>query len=166
MKVELDTSLGKIIIQLDMKNAPKTSDNFMQYVKKGHYDKTIFHRVISGFMVQGGGFIKNMREKETSAPIENEADNGLKNKAFTLAMARTSDPHSASSQFFINLVDNQFLDHTSKTMDGWGYAVFGKVIDGVEVVKKISNVKTSTKGFHDDVPVKPIVIKKALILEE
>ena len=165
MKVNLETNLGNITIELDKKKAPKTVNNFVKYIQEGHYDKTIFHRVINGFMIQGGGFEKNMKEKATTAPIENEADNGLKNKAYTLAMARTSDPHSASAQFFINLVDNDFLDHSSKTMSGWGYAVFGKVIKGMEVVDKISEVETATKGFHDDVPVKPITIKKATILK-
>lgn len=166
MKINFETNLGNITIELDKKKAPKTVDNFVKYVQEGHYDKTIFHRVINGFMIQGGGFEKNMKEKATTAPIENEADNGLKNKAYTLAMARTSDPHSASAQFFINLVDNDFLDHSSKTMSGWGYAVFGKVIKGMEVVDKISEVATATKGFHDDVPVKPITIKKATILKQ
>ena len=166
MKVQFQTNLGNIIIELDKKKAPETVDNFVRYVSNGHYDKTIFHRVINGFMIQGGGFEKNMKEKATSAPIQNEANNGLKNKAFTLAMARTNDPHSASSQFFINLVDNEFLDHSSKTMSGWGYAVFGKVIDGTDVVNMIAEVKTTTKGFHDDVPVKPITIKKATVIEK
>ena len=165
MKVNFETNLGNITIELDKKKAPKTVNNFVKYIQEGHYNKTIFHRVINGFMIQGGGFEKNMKEKATTAPIENEADNGLKNKAYTLAMARTSDPHSASAQFFINLVDNDFLDHSSKTMSGWGYAVFGKVIKGMEVVDKISEVATATKGFHDDVPVKPITIKKATILK-
>ena len=165
MKINFETNLGNITIELDKKKAPKTVNNFVKYIQEGHYDKTIFHRVINGFMIQGGGFEKNMKEKATTAPIENEADNGLKNKAYTLAMARTSDPHSASAQFFINLVDNDFLDHSSKTMSGWGYAVFGKVIKGMEVVDKISEVATATKGFHDDVPVKPITIKKATILK-
>ncbi len=165
MKVNFETNLGNITIELDKKKAPKTVNNFVKYIQEGHYDKTIFHRVINGFMIQGGGFEKNMKEKATTAPIENEADNGLKNKAYTLAMARTSDPHSASAQFFINLVDNDFLDHSSKTMSGWGYAVFGKVIKGIEVVDEISEVATATKGFHDDVPVKPITIKKATILK-
>ena len=166
MKVNFETNLGNITIELDKKKAPKTVNNFVKYIQEGHYDKTIFHRVINGFMIQGGGFEKNMKEKATTAPIENEADNGLKNKAYTLAMARTSDPHSASAQFFINLVDNDFLNHSSKTMSGWGYAVFGKVIKGMEVVDKISEVATATKGFHDDVPVKPITIKKATILKQ
>ena len=166
MKINFETNLGNITIELDKKKAPKTVNNFVKYIQEGHYDKTIFHRVINGFMIQGGGFEKNMKEKATTAPIENEADNGLKNKAYTLAMARTSDPHSASAQFFINLVDNDFLDHSSKTMSGWGYAVFGKVIKGMEVVDKISEVATATKGFHDDVPVKPITIKKATILKQ
>ena len=165
MKANFETNLGNITIELDKKKAPKTVNNFVKYIQEGHYDKTIFHRVINGFMIQGGGFEKNMKEKATTAPIENEADNGLKNKAYTLAMARTSDPHSASAQFFINLVDNDFLDHSSKTMSGWGYAVFGKVIKGMEVVDKISEVATATKGFHNDVPVKPITIKKATILK-
>ena len=166
MKINFETNLGNITIELDKKKAPKTVNNFVKYIQEGHYDKTIFHRVINGFMIQGGGFEKDMKEKATTAPIENEADNGLKNKAYTLAMARTSDPHSASAQFFINLVDNDFLNHSSKTMSGWGYAVFGKVIKGMEVVDKISEVATATKGFHDDVPVKPITIKKATILKQ
>jgi peptidyl-prolyl cis-trans isomerase B (cyclophilin B) len=166
MKVQFETNLGKIIVELNKKKAPKTVDNFIQYVQKGHYDETIFHRVIAGFMIQGGGFKKDMKEKETNTPIENEANNGLKNKAFTLAMARTNDPHSASSQFFINLVNNEFLDHSSKTTSGWGYAVFGRVIDGIDIVNKIAGVKTSTKGFYDDVPAKPIIIKNATILKK
>ena len=166
MKVQFQTNLGNIIIELNEEKAPKTVNNFVRYVQEGHYDKTIFHRVINGFMIQGGGFEKNMKEKDTSTPIENEADNGLKNNALTVAMARTSDPHSASAQFFINLVDNEFLNHDSKTMSGWGYAVFGKVIDGIDVVNMIAEVKTATKGFHDDVPVKPITIKKATVLKK
>ncbi|OUT98886.1 MAG: hypothetical protein CBC01_02395 [Betaproteobacteria bacterium TMED41] len=163
MNVEFETSLGKIVIELYKKKAPKTVENFLEYVREDHYNKTIFHRVIDGFMIQGGGFEKNMKEKETNKSIKNEADNGLKNKAFTLAMARTSDPHSASAQFFINLVDNDFLDHSGKSMSGWGYAVFGKVIEGIDVVKKIAEVPTTTKGFYDDVPIEPVLINKAII---
>jgi peptidyl-prolyl cis-trans isomerase B (cyclophilin B) len=166
MKVEFETNLGKIIIELNKKKAPKTVANFIKYVKKGHYDQTIFHRVINGFMIQGGGFDKNMKEKKTGSAIENEANNGLKNQAYSLAMARTNDPHSASAQFFINLVDNDFLNHSSKTMSGWGYAVFGKVIGGIEVVDKIADVQTSTKSFYDDVPTEPIIIKKTTILKK
>ncbi|OUW05555.1 MAG: hypothetical protein CBD16_00865 [Betaproteobacteria bacterium TMED156] len=165
MKVVFETSLGKFVTELNEKKAPKTVKNFLEYVKKGHYDKTIFHRVIDGFMVQAGGFEKNMVEKETQESVENEANNGLKNTAYTIAMARTSEPHSASAQFFINLVNNDFLDHTSETLNGWGYAVFGKVIEGTDVIDDIAKVKTTTKGFHDDVPKKPVIIKKAYLIE-
>ncbi|MCD2514554.1 peptidylprolyl isomerase [Comamonas endophytica] len=155
---------GVITIELDAENAPKSTQNFLAYVKKGHYDNTIFHRVIPGFMIQGGGFEPGMKQKDTDAPIENEAKNGLKNTKYTLAMARTSDPHSASAQFFINVADNGFLNHTSPTAQGWGYAVFGKVVKGTEIVDAIKGVKTGRKGFHDDVPQTDVVIEKAVAL--
>ncbi|MYL84429.1 peptidyl-prolyl cis-trans isomerase [Desulfovibrio aerotolerans] len=164
--VKLTTSKGDIVIELDKEKAPATTANFLNYVKKGHYDGLIFHRVIPGFMVQGGGMDKAMKEKATDAPIQNEADNGLKNKAYTLAMARTGDPHSATAQFFINVADNGFLDHTGKNPQGWGYAVFGKVVSGQEVVDAIKAVPTMTKGFHENVPVAPVVIEKAEVVSE
>ena len=164
--VKLETSMGDIILELDAEKAPKTVANFMEYVKNGHYDGTIFHRVIDGFMIQGGGMTADMREKATGAPIENEADNGLQNAAYTLAMARTSDPHSATAQFFINVKNNDFLNHKAKTEAGWGYAVFGKVAKGHGVVNKIKGVKTGRNGMHDDVPVEPVEIIKAEIVEE
>ena len=160
--VELKTNLGEIVVELDADKAPKSAANFVQYVKDGHYNGTVFHRVIDGFMVQGGGFDARMAQKPTRAPIENEAKNGLKNLPGTLAMARTSDPHSASAQFFINLVPNTFLDYPSR--DGWGYAVFGKVVAGTEVVDKIAAVKAAQKGFHGDVPKEDVVIHKAVPL--
>ncbi len=166
MKVVFETNLGKFTIELYEKKAPLTVKNFIDYTTEGFYDTTIFHRVIDGFMIQGGGFKKNMKEKDTKPPIENEADNGLKNDAYTIAMARTNDPHSATAQFFINLVDNEFLNHTSKTPSGWGYAVFGKVIGGNEIIDTIGKVKTTTKGFHDDVPSDPVIVKKSYLLEE
>ena len=155
---------GVIDIELDHEHAPKSSANFEQYVRDGFYDGTIFHRVIKGFMIQGGGFERGMKEKATRAPIENEAANGLKNNKYTIAMARTSAPHSASSQFFINVVDNDFLNHTAPNPQGWGYAVFGKVTAGQNVVDEIARVPTSTHGFYGDVPVDDIVIEKAEIL--
>jgi peptidyl-prolyl cis-trans isomerase B (cyclophilin B) len=164
--VKLTTSKGEIVLELDKEKAPITTENFLAYVKAGHYDGTVFHRVIPGFMVQGGGMDKNMKEKSTNAPITNEADNGLKNKVYTIAMARTGDPHSATAQFFINVADNAFLDHTAKNPQGWGYAVFGKVIKGQEVVDAIKGVPTMTKGFHENVPVVPVVIEKAEIVSE
>ena len=139
-------------------------ENFLNYVKKGHYDKTIFHRVIPGFMVQGGGFAPGMEQKPTDGPIDNEANNGLKNNNYTVAMARTNAPHSATAQFFINVADNSFLNHTAPTASGWGYAVFGKVVSGNDVVDKIKAVKTGRKGFHDDVPKEDVVIEKAVAL--
>jgi peptidyl-prolyl cis-trans isomerase B (cyclophilin B) len=157
----LSTSLGDIKLELNAEKAPKTVLNFLKYVKEGHYDGTIFHRVIDGFMIQGGGFDADMKQKNVVAPIMNEANNGLKNDNYTIAMARTNDPHSATAQFFINVNDNAFLNHTSPTPQGWGYAVFGKVISGQEVVDAIKKVKTSNKGFHQDVPVEPVVIIKA-----
>jgi peptidyl-prolyl cis-trans isomerase B (cyclophilin B) len=164
--IKLTTNMGDIVLELDAEKAPQTSDNFIQYVKDGHYDGTIFHRVIDGFMIQGGGMDADMREKPTKAPIENEADNGLKNEKYTVAMARTNDPHSATSQFFINVKDNAFLDHKGKSPQGWGYAVFGKVVEGMDVVDKIKAVSTKSQGFHDDVPVEPVVIEKAEVIKE
>ena len=164
-QVELHiTNFGVIKIELDADKAPKSVENFLNYVKKGHYDGTIFHRVIPGFMVQGGGFEPGMKQKPTDAPIENEANNGLKNATYTLAMARTSAPHSATAQFFINVADNDFLNHTAPSAQGWGYAVFGKVVAGTEIVDKIKGVKTGRSGFHDDVPKEDVVIEKAVAL--
>jgi len=163
--VRLETDMGDIFIELDDEKAPKTAANFLKYVESGHYDGTIFHRVIDGFMVQGGGMNTEMNEKGTGDPIENEADNGLTNDAYTVAMARTMDPHSASAQFFINVKNNDFLNHTAKTPQGWGYAVFGKVTKGHGVVNKMKAVKTGRTGMHDDVPVEPIVINKATVVE-
>jgi len=163
--IQMVTNHGTISIELDFDKAPKSAENFQQYVKDGFYDGTIFHRVINGFMIQGGGMTEDMNQKETLAPIENEADNGLKNLKGTLAMARTMDPHSASSQFFINVSDNDFLNHTSKTPQGWGYAVFGKVVDGMDVVEKIKLVATGNNGMHRDVPLKPVVIEKCEITD-
>jgi len=159
--VRLETSMGDIFIELDAENAPKTTANFLEYVREGHYDGTIFHRVIDGFMIQGGGMTEEMQEKPTRAPVENEADNGLKHDAYTVAMARTMDPHSATSQFFINVKKNDFLNHSAKTPQGWGYTVFGKVTKGHGVVNKIKGVSTGRKGMHDDVPTEPVTIVKA-----
>ena len=159
--VELTTSSGNIRIELDDEKAPKTVANFLAYVNKGHYDGTVFHRVIKGFMIQGGGMTADMGQKPTDAPIENEANNGLKNVKYSLAMARTNAPHSASAQFFINTKDNDFLNFSSPTASGWGYAVFGKVVAGTEVVDAIEGVKTGRKGFHDDVPQEAVTILKA-----
>ena len=155
---------GVITLELDADKAPKTVENFLHYVNKVHYDKTIFHRVINNFMIQGGGFEPGMTQKSCDEPITNEANNGLKNNHYTVAMARTSDPHSATAQFFINVADNDFLNHTAPSMQGWGYAVFGKVVSGMEVVDKIRAVKTGRKGFHDDVPKEDVVIEKAVAL--
>ncbi|MCD8524127.1 MAG: peptidyl-prolyl cis-trans isomerase [Saccharospirillaceae bacterium] len=160
----LKTNFGDIKIELNHEKAPKTAANFEKYVKDGYYDGVIFHRVIDGFMIQGGGFAPGMVNKETDMPIENEADNGLKNTAGTLAMARTMDPHSASAQFFINVSDNEFLNHTSKTTQGWGYAVFGEVVEGMDVVNRIKGVKTTTRMGHQDVPVEDVIIEKAEII--
>ena len=165
MKAVLHTTYGDIVIELDADKAPKTAENFAQYVREGHYDGTIFHRVIPNFMIQGGGFDASMEQKPTRDPIENEAGNGLTNATGTIAMARTSDPHSASAQFFINVADNTFLDK-ERSQDGWGYAVFGKVVDGMDVVNKIKSVPTGTKGFHRDVPSETVLIEKAEMLEE
>jgi len=162
--VKLHTNHGVITIELDEKRAPLTAANFLQYVKDGHYGNTIFHRVINGFMIQGGGFEPGMKQKPTRATVKNEADNKVKNAAYTLAMARTSDPHSASAQFFINVADNAFLDHTAPNPQGWGYCVFGKVTAGTEVVDKIKGVKTGSKGMHQDVPVEDVIIERAEIV--
>ncbi|AJC21968.1 peptidylprolyl isomerase [Pandoraea pulmonicola] len=162
--VELHTNHGIIRIELDEAKAPKTVENFLNYVKAGFYDNTVFHRVINGFMIQGGGFEPGMKQKGTQAPIDNEANNGLKNNKYTLAMARTNDPHSATAQFFINVADNDFLNHSAPTPQGWGYAVFGKVVEGQDVVDAIKAVKTGSKGFHQDVPVDDVVIEKAVIV--
>ncbi|VWX63492.1 peptidyl-prolyl cis-trans isomerase precursor (PPIase) (Rotamase) [Burkholderiales bacterium 8X] len=154
---------GAITLELDAEKAPDSVKNFLDYVNKGHYDNTVFHRVIPGFMVQGGGFEPGMSQKATGAGVKNEANNGLKNDNYTVAMARTSDPHSATAQFFINVADNGFLNHTAPTAQGWGYAVFGKVVEGKEVVDRIKAVKTGRKGFHDDVPLEDVVIEKAVV---
>ena len=164
--VELDTSMGAIVIELNEEKAPKTVENFLNYVKSGQYDGTIFHRIIDGFMIQGGGMDAEMNEKPTNAPIENEADNGLKNDAGTIAMARTQDPHSATSQFFINVKDNGFLNHTGKNMQGWGYTVFGKVTSGMDVIEKMKGVPTGRFGMHADVPKEPVVINSATIVSQ
>ena len=163
--VKLETSLGDMVVRLDARKAPISTANFVQYVKSGFYDGTVFHRVIKNFMIQGGGFTPDLKQKSARASIRNEADNGLKNKKYTIAMARTSEPHSASAQFFINTKDNDFLDFKSQTPQGWGYAVFGKVIKGQEVVDKIAAVQTGKKGYYDDVPMESVIIKKAVIVE-
>nr|WP_264755631.1 peptidylprolyl isomerase [Psychrobacter sp. Marseille-P5312] len=164
--VQLDTNMGAIVIELNEEKAPKTVENFLNYVKSGHYDGTIFHRIIDGFMIQGGGMDAEMNEKATNAPIENEADNGLKNDKGTIAMARTQDPHSATSQFFINVKDNDFLNHSGKNMQGWGYTVFGKVTSGMDVIDKMRGVPTGRFGMHADVPKEPIVINSATIVSQ
>jgi len=163
--VEMVTSAGALRIELDDERAPKSVANFLAYVAKGHYANTVFHRVIKGFMVQGGGFAPGMSQKPTDAPITNEANNGLKNKKYTLAMARTSVPHSATAQFFINTKDNGFLDFTAESPQGWGYAVFGRVVSGTEVVDAIEGVRTGRKGMHDDVPVEDVVIKSVTVID-
>ncbi|MFP5285775.1 MAG: peptidylprolyl isomerase [Thermoanaerobaculia bacterium] len=160
-RVTLETTKGNIVLDLDDAKAPKTVANFLEYVRSGHYDGTIFHRVIPGFMAQGGGFKPDMSQKPTRAPIQNEADNGLGNARGTIAMARTSDPHSASAQFFINVSDNAGLNHSGKNPQGWGYAVFGKVVEGMDVVDQIVKSPRGRSGFHDDVPKEPIVITRA-----
>ncbi len=162
--IKLTTSMGEIIIELDAEKAPVTAANFENYVKEGFYDGLIFHRVIPGFMIQGGGFTPDMNQKATHDPIKNEADNGLKNDKYTIAMARTPNPHSATAQFFINVVNNDFLNFRAPTQSGWGYAVFGKVVEGFDVVDAIAKVKTGKHGPHGDVPVEPVVITKAEIL--
>jgi peptidyl-prolyl cis-trans isomerase B (cyclophilin B) len=165
-QVLLKTNKGDITLTLDAEKAPKTVANFLAYVKSGHYDGTIFHRVIDNFMIQGGGMAPGMKQKPTQAEIENEANNGLKNVNGSVAMARTNEPHSASSQFFINVNDNDFLNHTAPTAQGWGYAVFGVVSDGMDVVNAIRKVKTGSSGFHQDVPTEDVVIEKATVLAE
>ncbi|AYN16024.1 peptidyl-prolyl cis-trans isomerase [Pseudomonas monteilii] len=164
-KVKLSTNHGDIVLQLDAEKAPQTTENFVQYVKDGHYNGTVFHRVIKGFMIQGGGFDTNMSQKKTRATIQNEADNGLKNKKYSIAMARTMEPHSASAQFFINSSDNDFLNHSGKNVQGWGYAVFGEVIEGREIVDAIEKVATGSKAGHQDVPKDDVIIEKAEIIE-
>jgi peptidyl-prolyl cis-trans isomerase B (cyclophilin B) len=158
--VQMETSAGSLRIELDDAKAPLSVANFLEYVKSGHFDGTVFHRVIKGFMLQGGGFEPGMKQKPTGAPIQNEANNGLKNKKYTLAMARTSDPHSATAQFFINTVDNDFLDFRAENAQGWGYAVFGRVVEGMDVVDSIEKVRTGRKGFHDDVPLDDVRIER------
>jgi len=164
-KVKLTTSLGEIIIQLNSEKAPNTSENFITYVKEGFFTGTIFHRIIPGFMAQGGGFDTDFNQKPVHAPIENEADNGLKNNRGTLAMARTGDPHSATAQFFINYKDNSFLDHTAPNSQGWGYAVFAEVIEGMDIVDKMADAATGNRGGHQDVPKEDIVIEKAEMVD-
>jgi len=164
--VKLETSMGEIVLELNAEKAPVTAANFLQYVKDGFYNGTIFHRVINGFMIQGGGFDANMKQKSTRAPIKNEADNGLTNDTYTIAMARTQIPDSASSQFFINVADNKMLNHRDKSPQGWGYAVFGKVVKGQEVVDKIKAVATGNRGMHQNVPVEPVTIIKATVAEK
>ena len=163
-KVKLQTSMGDVVIELETEKAPVSAENFLQYVRDGFYDNTVFHRVINGFMVQGGGFEPGLKQKTVRAPIRNEANNGLKNDHYTLAMARTSDPHSATAQFFINATDNTFLNFKSESASGWGYAVFGRVVAGSEVVDAIEQVKTGRSGFHDDVPLEDVVIQRATVL--
>lgn len=164
--IKLQTNYGVITLKLDAEKAPETTANFERYVKEGHYDGTIFHRVIGNFMIQGGGFESGMQQKKTNPPIKNEANNGLSNKRGTIAMARTMDPHSASAQFFINVKDNDFLDHSAPTPNGWGYAVFGEVVDGMDVVDKIRAVSTTSKAGHQDVPVEDVVIEKAEVVAD
>jgi len=164
--VMMTTTVGPITIELDADSAPKTVENFLSYVAGGFYDGTIFHRVIDNFMMQGGGFTADMEQKSTQAPIENEANNGLKNQRGTIAMARTQDPHSATAQFFINVQDNDFLNHTGENMQGWGYAVFGKVTDGEDVLDKIRGVQTGSQAGHQDVPVEPIIIESLAIIND
>ncbi len=164
-RVKITTSMGVIVIELDQQKAPVTVNNFLQYVRDRHFDGTIFHRVMPGFMIQGGGFVPGLREKPTRAPIRNEADNGLRHLTGTIAMARTPDPHSASAQFFINVNDNDGLNHTDKSFDGWGYAVFGRVVQGMDVAMKIVAVPTTTVGPHENVPAKDVVIMKVEIVK-
>ncbi|MCE8027338.1 peptidyl-prolyl cis-trans isomerase [Halomonas daqingensis] len=159
----LETSFGDIAITLNHEQAPKSAANFEQYVRDGHYDGTLFHRVIPGFMIQGGGFDRDFNQKPTRDPIENEADNGLKNLTGTLAMARTQDPHSATAQFFINVADNDFLNHSGKSLQGWGYCVFGEVVEGMDVVERITAVDTTRRGMHADVPAEDVIIERAYV---
>ena len=165
-QVLMTTTVGPITLELDADNAPKTVENFLSYVSSGFYDGTIFHRVIDNFMIQGGGFDADMSQKETEAPIENEANNGLKNLRGSIAMARTQDPHSATAQFFINVKDNDFLNHTGENMQGWGYAVFGKVAEGEDLLDKIRCVQTGSSAGHQDVPVEPIIIESVTIIDQ
>ena len=162
--VNLHTSQGTITLELDAARAPETVKNFLAYVESGHYSNTVFHRVIDGFMIQGGGFEPGMTQKPTRAPVQNEADNGLKNEPYTVAMARTADPHSAGAQFFINVADNSFLNHKAKNPDGWGYCVFGRVTVGRDVVDKIKGVKTGKRSFHSDVPVEDVIVERAEVV--
>lgn len=162
--IKLHTNHGVIAIELDAEKAPETAQNFIAYVEAGHYDNTLFHRVIDGFMIQGGGFTADMQQKPCNAPIKNEADNGLKNTRYTVAMARTNDPQSATAQFFINIADNAFLDFKTPNGNGWGYCVFGKVTEGMDVVDKIRSVKTGTKNFHQDVPIEDVLIERAEVV--
>ena len=162
----LETNKGSITIQLDQENTPVTAENFLCYARDGFYDNTVFHRVIDGFMIQGGGFEPGMEEKSANETIDNEADKGQSNRRGAIAMARTSDPHSASAQFFINVKDNAFLDHKAKTVDGWGYCVFGKVVEGMDVVDNIKSVETTSKAGHQDVPVEDVLIQKVIINDE
>ena len=162
----MTTTLGPMTLELDADNAPKTVENFLSYVSNGFYDGTIFHRVINNFMVQGGGFTADMEQKATQAPIDNEANNGLKNARGTIAMARTQDPHSATAQFFINVQDNDFLNHTGENMQGWGYTVFGKITDGEDVLDKIRCVQTGSQAGHQDVPVEPIIIESVTVIAD
>ena len=159
--IKLHTNFGVIAIELDADKAPESAKNFTSYVEAGHYNNTVFHRVINGFMIQGGGFEPGMKQKDTQAPIQNEANKGLKNDKYTVAMARTQDPHSATAQFFINVADNDFLNHRSQDVQGWGYCVFGKVVEGQDVVDQIKGVKTGRSGFHQDVPVEDVIIERA-----
>ncbi len=161
--IKLHTNFGVIALELDAEKALESAKNFLAYAEAGHYDNTIFHRVIDGFMIQGGGFEPGMKQKPCKAPIKNEADNGLKNNAYTIAMARTSDPHSATAQFFINVADNEFLNFKAPNGNGWGYCVFGKVVEGTDVVDKIKGVKTGNAGFHQDVPKEDVIIERAEI---
>ncbi len=161
--VTLKTNFGDITLELFEDKAPKTVANFLSYVEDGFFDNTIFHRVINNFMIQGGGFTPDMEQKDTKAPIENEADNGVANEVGTIAMARTQDPHSATAQFFINVNNNDFLNHSGKSVNGWGYCAFGKVVEGMDVVEKIKAVKTGNSGYHQDVPVEPVIIEKAVV---
>jgi len=162
--VKLHTNYGVITLELDAAKAPETVKNFLSYVESGHYANTIFHRVIDGFMVQGGGFEPGMKQKPTRAPVKNEATNGLKNDRYTVAMARTNDPHSASAQFFINVKDNEFLNHTAPTPQGWGYCVFGKVVEGQDIVDRIKAVKTGRSGMHQDVPQQDVILERAEVV--
>ena len=164
MAVKLVTNFGDITLELDADKAPVTVKNFLGYVEAGHYNNTVFHRVINGFMIQGGGFEPGMKQKDTGEQIQNEANNGLKNDAGTIAMARTQAPHSATAQFFINVADNDFLNHRSPDIQGWGYCVFGRVTEGMDVVNKIKGVKTGSKGFHQDVPAEDVIIEKAEVI--